>query len=210
MAAKEYARLDLLQEITAKNGATAKEIVVLRPTCRQMTDVLDTQRVGVQIERFVNACVRAVNGGAEPLEFAVDQLNALDGAELTSVINAMSEEADAVVFDTQGADGVTEPIVYTLQHPITLRRADGAESETIHQLSFEARRVKEISEFLDAKGETREFQSFMRSFAKPLGVSMPVLSESIINALDFVDYLVIRRQIMGKFTFARGRWKRAL
>jgi len=208
MAAKEYARLDLLQEITAKNGATAKEIVVLRPTCRQMTDVLDTQRVGVQIERFVNACVRAVNGGAEPLEFAVEQLNALDGAELTSVINAMSEEADAVVFDTQGADGVTEPIVYTLQHPIKLARPNG-DGETIHQLSFEARRVKDISEFLDARGETREFQSFMRSFAKPLGVSMPVLSESIINALDFVDYLVIRRQIMGKFTFARGRWKRA-
>jgi len=197
----------LLQEISTKSGATAKQIVVMRPTCRQMTDVLDTQRIGVQIERFVNACVRAVNGTGDPLEFATDQLNALDGAELSGVIQEMSAEADAVVLEVVG-DGVTEPVVYTLQYPITLKRADGAEGETIHQLAFEARKVKEISEFLDAKGETREFQAFMRSFARPLGVTMPVLSESIINALDFIDYLVIRRQIMGRFTFARGRWKK--
>ena len=66
-----------------------------------------------------------------------------------------------------------------------------------------------ISDFLDARGETKEFHAFMRAFAKPLGVNMSVMSDILIDALDFLDYLVIRRQIMGKLVFARRRWKRA-
>lgn len=202
---QEYGRLELLAPISLENGAEAHEVVIYRPTCRTMTEVLDTPRLHVQIERFVNACCRAVNGTGEALAFSGKELSSIDGAELATVITSMSEDADNVVIEDSGGDGITSPMVYTLQRPINMVGSD----ETIHQIAFEARRVREIAEFLDATGETRQFHTFMRTFGKPLGVKIPVMSDAVINALDFLDYLVIRRQIMGKFTTSRGRWKKA-
>lgn len=204
---QEYARLELIKPITVKSGGESKEIVVFRPTCRMMTEVLDTPRVNIQVERFVGSCVRAVNGGTEPVEFAAAELNAIDGSELSSILNEMSEEADRVNIDDSGGDGIMSPLVYTLQRPIKLTPKD--DGEILHQLSFEGRRVGDISDFLDARGETKEFHAFMRAFAKPMGVTLKMLTDNLIDAMDFIDYLVIRRQIMGKLVFARRRWKRA-
>jgi hypothetical protein len=202
---KEYARLELVKPVTTKGGVEAHELVVFRPTCRVMTEVLDTPRVGVQVERFVASCCRALNGSAEPLEFNSSELNAIDGSELSSVITEMSEEADRVTLEESG-DGITSPLVYTLQTPIKLTPRDDA--EVMRQIAFEGRRVGDISEFLDARGETKEFHSFMRAFGKPMGVSVQVMSDILIDALDFLDYLVIRRQIMGKLVVGRRKWKR--
>ena len=59
------------------------------------------------------------------------------------------------------------------------------------------------------RGETREFHTFMKTFGKPLGLRFPLMSDALINALDFLDYLVIRRQVLPKFVTSRSRWKRA-
>jgi|GEM_PF-2240535 len=202
---EEYARLELLAPVNL-DGVEIHEVVVYRPSCRAMTEVLDTARLNVQIERFVKACCRGVNGTGEPLEFAGRELSSIDGSELASVIGAMSEDADAVAIEDTG-DGITAPLVYTLQRPITLSLREDAERVT--QLSFEVRRVGDISEFLDARGETKEFHTFMRTFAKPMGVAVPITTDALINALDFLDYLVIRRQILPKFITSRNRWKKA-
>jgi len=202
---QEYGRLKLLQPITLSNGSESEEIVIFRPTCRAMTEVLDTARLNVQIERFVEACCRAVNGAADPLPFAGAELNSIDGSELASVITAMSQDADAIVVEENG-DGITQPIIYTLQSPVRLNPVDG---ETVAQFEFIARKVSEITEYLDARGETREFHTFMRTFGKPLGIRIPVMTDALINALDFLDYLVIRRQIVPKFVTSRNRWKKA-
>src|SRR5262250_1255518 len=135
--AQEYARLELLQEITTTTGAASREIVIYRPTCRAMTEVVDAVGTAIQVQRFVSACCRAINGSAEPLEFKGDQLSAADGAELASVLNAMSDEVDAIVIDENG-DGVNEPITYTLMHPIKVRPDD---ADTITQIQFMARRI---------------------------------------------------------------------
>lgn len=203
---QEYGRLELLAPITLNNGAEAHEIVIYRPNCRSMTEVLDTPRLNVQIERFVEACCRAVNGSGDPVPFSGLKLSSVDGSELTSVIHAMSLDADAVILDESG-DGITSPLIYTLQRPVKMTPGDDGES--VHQIAFEARTVGDISEFLDARGETREFHTFMRTFGKPLGIRVPIMSDVLINAIDFLDYLVIRRQIMGKFINSRNRWKRA-
>jgi len=203
---KEYARLELLTPITTKSGATANEIIVFRPTCRAMTEVLDTARVGEQVQRFVQSCVRALNGSDEPLEFLSSGLNAIDGSELSSIITAMSDEADRVTLEESG-DGIIAPLVYTLRHSIKLTPRE--DSEVVRQLAFVGRKVGDISDFLDARGETREFHAFMRAFAKPLGITTPIMSDILIDAMDFIDYLVIRRQIMGKLVYARRRWKPA-
>lgn len=203
---EEYGRLELLQPIPLDNGAEAHEIVIYRPSCRAMTETLDTMRLNVQIERFVEGCCKALNGTGEPLAFKGRELSSIDGSELASVITAMSEDADAVILEESG-DGITAPLVYTLQRPITM--SPGENGETVHQFEFMARRVADISEFLDARGETREFHTFMRTFGKPLGLRIPIMTDALINALDFLDYLVIRRQIMGKFINSRNRWKRA-
>src|SRR5262245_27710810 len=204
--AQEYARLELLTPVTAKGGAEAHEIIVYRPSCRAMTEVLDTARVMDQVTRSVSTSCRGLNGGGEPLEFAATELNAIDGSELSSIITAMSDEADRVTLDDTG-DGITEPMVYTLRHPVRLTPRE--DSEVVHQISFQGQKVKDISDFLDARGETREFHSFMRAFGKPLGLRIPLMTDILIDALDFLDYLVIRRQIMGKLVFARRRWKPA-
>jgi len=202
---QEYARLDLVKPITVKDGGSSTEIVVFRPTCRMMTEVLDTPNVTVQVERFVGSCVRAVNGGTEPVPFNAAELNAIDGSELSSILNEMSEEADKVNLDMTG-DGILSPLVYTLKRPIKLSPKEDA--ETMHQIAFEGKRVGDISDFLDARGETKEFHAFMRAFAKPMGVTLPIMTDNLIDALDFLDYLVIRRQIMGKLVYARRKWKR--
>src|SRR5215471_2219163 len=145
---QEYGRLKLLQPITLSNGSESEEIVIFRPTCRAMTEVLDTVRLNVQIERFVEACCRAVNGAADPLPFAGAELNSIDGSELASVITAMSQDADAIVVEENG-DGITQPIIYTLQSPVRLNPVDG---ETVAQFEFIARKVSEITEYLDARG----------------------------------------------------------
>jgi len=203
--AEEYGRLDLLSPIVA-NGIEAHEIVIYRPSCRAMTEVLDTPRLNVQIERFVDACCRAVNGTGEPLEFAGRELSSIDGSELASVITSMSEDADAVTIEDTG-DGITTPLVYTLQRPVSLTQKE--DGERVLQIAFEARKVAEIQEFLDARGETKEFHTFMRIFGKPLGLQIPIMTDALINALDFLDYLVIRRQILPKFINSRNRWKKA-
>lgn len=207
--AEEYGRLSLLAPLTLPNGVTAKEVVFFRPTCGMMTQILDTPSRNVQIERFVEHCVRAVNGNngsGETLPFAARDLNTMDANELSSVISDMSMDADAVVVNDTG-DGVTQPIIYTLQHKITMSTSDNA--EVVTQFEFMARKLGDIAEFLDARGETQEFHTFMRTFAKPLGVKIPIIHDAMINALDFVDYLAIRRTIHPKFVNSRRRWRRA-
>jgi len=202
---EEYARLELLAPIS-QEGVEIHEVVIYRPNCKLMTEVLDTMRLGVQIERFVGACCRGLNGSGEALEFSGRELSSIDGSELASVISSMSEDAESVVIEETG-DGITTPLVYNLQRPIALTQKEDAEK--VRQLAFEAKRVADISEFLDARGETKEFHTFMRIFGKPLAVTIPIMTDSLINALDFLDYLVIRRQILPKFITSRNRWKKA-
>jgi hypothetical protein len=171
-----------------------------------MTETLDTPKLNVQIERFVEGCCRAVNGTGEAMPFPGKELSSVDGGELASVITSMSEDADAVVLDDSG-DGITSPMIYTLQRPVTMN-PNVQDPEILHQFEFMARRVSEISEFLDARGETREFHTFMRVFGKPM-LKIPVMTDALINALDFLDYLVIRRQILPRFINSRHRWKKA-
>lgn len=204
---KEYARLDLLQPISAKDGKEAHSLVVYRPTCRQLTDVFDTAETSVQrLERFSGACVRALNGSDEPLEFAFGELNAADGAEIGSVISAFAEDAQEHDPDTIG-DGFAEPLIYTLNTPIRMSLKE--DSEVVTQIMFEARKVRDISEYLDATGATKEFHAFMRAFGKPMGLKIPLMTDIVIDALDYLDYLVIRDKVMPRFVNARKRWKRA-
>ena len=201
---EEYARLNLLAPISL-NGSDIHEIIIYRPSCRAMTEVLDTVHLDEQIKLFVGACCRAVNGSGEPLEFPGGELSSIDGSELASIITSMSTDADAVVIEETG-DGITMPLIYTLRRPIKLTKEE--DGETVRQIQFEARRVAEISEFLDARGETREFHTFMRLFGKPLDMRIPIMTDALINAIDFMDYLVIRRKILPKFITSRNRWRR--
>lgn len=202
--ALEYARLDLLREIATATGGKSHEIVVLRPAARDLIAVFGEAKVTGQLRRFVGSCCRAINGTGKDLsEFSADELDAADGAELAAILGAMSEEADKIEVGN-GGDGIFEPLVYNLQHPIELAPPDG---DVIRQVSFEARKLGDLSEYLDARGAGNEFYAFMRSFGTLLGTVLP-MTDSIIGAVDFIDYLVIRRKIMGKLTASRGRWKR--
>lgn len=202
----EYARLDLLAPVKLPDGDVSREVVVYRPTCRIMCDVLDTIKNAVQIERFVRGCCRAVKSDDQPVQFGPGELCSIDGAELASILGSMSDDAEQVHIEDM-CDGVTTPILYTLQRPIKMRPEEDA--ETVHQFEFQARKVGDVAEFLDARSETTSFHTFMRLFAKPLGLQIPMMSDALINSLDFLDYLVIRRQIMGKFTTPQKRWKPA-
>jgi len=206
--ATEYARLDLLEPIPTKGGGPeAHKVVIYRPTARQLTEVFDSgEKAVARLELFSNNCCRALNGTDQPLDFVFGDLNAADGAEIGSMIAALAEDARECTPDIMG-DGFQEPLVYTLQRPIKMTlKEDG---ERVTQLVFEARRVRDIGEYLDATGAGREFSAFMKAFAKPIGPSVPIMTDILIDAIDFIDYFVIRDQVMGRFVNARRRWKRA-
>ena len=203
--AQEYARLELLQDVTTESGGKAHELVIFRPSARDLFSAIDATTTTKRVEQFVQANVRALNGSGEtPSQFKASELTAADVMEIVAVIGSLADEAKDVPIDD--GDGITAPLVYTLQHPIHL--TPGQEGgDVIHQIQFEARRLGDISEFLDVVGDTQEFKVFMRLFGTLLGTKLP-MSDTVINAIDFVDYFVIRRKIMGKLVAPRERWKR--
>jgi hypothetical protein len=202
--ALEYARLDLLRDIETSTGGRSHQVVVLRPTARDLINVFAESGVTNQLGIFAGTCCRAINGTGNDLsQFDVKQLDAADGAEIAAVLSAMNTDADNMPIG--GGDGINEPLVYTLQRPIELAPPDG---DVVKQIQFEARRLGDLSEYLDARGAGNEYYAFMRSFGTLLGTKLP-MTDAICGAIDFLDYLVIRRKIMGKLTASRGRWKRA-
>jgi hypothetical protein len=205
--ALEYARLDLLRDIETSTGGRSHEIVVLRPTARDLINVFNESGVTKQLSVFAGTCCRAINGtGADLSPFDIKQLDAADGAEIAAVLSAMNGDADSQP-DGIG-DGITEPLVYTLQRPVELAPAEAdREAIVVKQIQFEARKLGDLSEYLDARGAGNEYYAFMRSFGTLLGTKLP-MTDAICGAVDFLDYLVIRRKIMGKLTASRGRWKR--
>lgn len=197
----EYARLDLLREVKMPDGAEAHTLVVMRPTAKQFADIVIGDTVLERFDKFVSQCCKAVNGTGQMLEIHAAQLDAADGGEIADIIAEMREDAEKITANQTG-DGIGEPLVYTLKHPLKL-----SDDVTITQISFVARRLGEMSEFLDAQGEPHEFAVFMRTFGTLLGTKLP-LTDGIANSLDYEDYLVIRRVIMGKLVRSRGRWRK--
>jgi hypothetical protein len=204
--AKEYARLDLLQEVSTNSGSKAKEIIIYRPTAKDLSNLFEAPTIKARLERFIGTNVRAINGADTPEEFKAAELSSPDVLEVIDLIGSFSREADgAPTSDDVGGDGITGPIVYNLLHEIRL--SEGEDAQVIRQIQFEAKRLGELSEFLDSSGEAQEFRVFMRLFGTLLGTRLP-MSDSIINAIDFTDYYTIRKKIMGKLVTSQNRWKR--
>lgn len=207
---KEFARLGLRQDVTLASGGTSKEVVIYRPTCKDLIELADLNKPGDQIRYFAKNCCRAVNGG-DTVEFKSNELDASDAAELSQLAASIYREMADYELPEDAGDGVTSPIIYTLRTPINLNRGpEDPEPETIRQIEFQARRLGEISEFLDARaGSPEEFYVFMRTFGHLLGTRLP-MSEVVIQTMDYTDYLCIRGRIMGKLARSGGRWKKTL
>src|SRR5262245_9984667 len=198
---REYAHLELRQNIVTRTGQETRDIVVMRPTTRDMMDILDTKGLMAQTTRFVERLVRARANGHAPAEFDADQVDTADASELNALLVEMLNDADGIPIGP--GDGINEPITYTLQRPINLT-AEG--DNAITQIQFQARRMRDVTDYLDAPAG-QDFMAFMRGFGQLLGTKLP-MSDSIINALDYVDYLTIRRKIVGKLTGPRRKWTR--
>ena len=197
----EYARLDLLREVKLDGGKAAHTLVVMRPTAKQFADIAVGDTVLERFDQFVSQCCKALNGTGEMLDIHAAQLDGVDGGEIADIIQEMRNAADKITA-TETGDGINEPLVYTLIHPLTL-----SDEVKVTQVSFMARRLGEMSEYLDAQTGPDEFPVFMRTFGQLLGTKLP-MTDGIANALDFEDYLVIRRVIMGKLVRSRRRWRR--
>jgi hypothetical protein len=129
--------------------------------------------------------------------------------ELSGIIFEIYEEAAAAHLPPDTGDGIKTPLVYTLQRPVKIAPGEGA--ETLTQIAFQAKKMREITDFLDAVplGETAMFRAFMRTWSTPMGVTVPMWSDNLIDAIDYLDALIIRGpQIMGKFTRSQNKWKR--
>lgn len=209
MAAVEFARLELRQEVRIAGG-TSSELVIYRPTCKDLMGIADIDKPADQVRQFVNRCVRAVNGG-DTVEFKANELDAADAAELSQCAGSFYAAVREFELPEDTGDGVTEPLFYTLQRPIRLNRGpDDPDPITIKQIEFQARRLGEISEFLDTRaGSAEEFMVFMRTFGKFVGVTLPV-TEVVFDAMDYIDYLIIRAKIMGKLVRFQNRWRKTL
>jgi hypothetical protein len=206
---EEYASLELAQEIESKGGGKAKNLVVLRPSGVEMMEVLSGGTHSQQLKSFVRKLCRVTNGSGKYSEVSnPEELSALDGAELAEIMVDMSRIGnDVEVFN--GGDGISAPITYNLMRPLRLVKQgdDEAEDVVISQIQFQAGKMGDLSEFLDAEGARNEFIVFMRRFGTLLGTTLP-MTDGIIAMLDVLDYLVIRKKIMGKFVMGQKRWKR--
>jgi len=200
-----YGRLELLSEITGPDGAHGTELVVLRPTARAMAAVIDAPGQRAALTAFVKDCCRITNGTGGFHTFDINELNASDASEIGAILASVGEDASVGTEIRTEADGINSPIVYDLKYPIDLGGGDG---EVIRQISFQARKVRDITEFLDATGAERRFYAFMHCFGQLLGTRLP-MADSFIGAMDVADYLTIVQSIMGKLTGPRGRWKKA-
>lgn len=201
----EYARLELARDITTANGAHAHTVVVMRPNARQFNDMTFGDSVLERFDKFVSQCCRALNGTGELLEIRAHQLDAGDGGEVAEVIQEMYADGDKVPPEADAGDGFDAPLIYTLKRPLQLTA--GEDGDRLTHIEFRARRLGEISEFLDAQNTPDEFPTFMRTFGQPVGTKLP-MTDNIANAIDFIDYLAIRKHVMGKLVKARGRWKK--
>lgn len=207
--AKEYARLDLLQEIPTASGGKSTEVIIYRPTAKHLLDLLEVVKPQDQIATFCRSCCKAVNGTGEPSEFKAADLDAADAAEVSSIAAGLARDIAAIELDPEAGDGVSTPLTYTLHHPIELNRGpDDPAPEKVRQIQFQAKRLGQITEFMDARaGSAEEFTAFMRSFGTLLGTSLP-MTDIVLNALDYQDYLIIRGKVMGKLVRSRGRWRK--
>lgn len=147
---------------------------------------------------FVDSSCRASSAISDE-KFDAATLTASDAAEIVAALLEMSQPPEQMEFD---GDGVSHPIVYTLKHPIPL-----SSDNTLTQIEFVAKKVGELSSFLNAQGEVESFREFVRSFGTLLGVKMPV-TDSLVDAFDIEDYSIIKAHVMGKLVTARGRLKR--
>lgn len=197
----EYARLDLLCKVPIAGGL-ADTLIVQRPNAKAFLGIIDARNVTDQIKQFVSSSCRAMNGTGEALPFDANELDAADAAELAGIATEMASEADNYSLPVDAGDGITAPLVYTLLHPIKLSNDD-----TITQVSFQARKIGDLSEFLDSRGMTNEYHAFMRAFGQLLGTKLP-MNDALVDALDFADFLIIRKHIMGKLAVSRRRWKK--
>lgn len=199
-SAEVYARFELISEI---NGG--RQLVFLRPNASDLTAALDGVGNKELLSRLVSSCCRVTSNGEGKLTaLDVDQLDAADSAEVFDIVLAILREADDYNV-TVRANGLDEPIVYDLRYPVLLHgRQDG---EVVRQIQFQARKVGEITNFIDSRGVQQKFYTFMRGFGSLLGTQLP-MADAIIGAIDFLDYLVIAQHIMGKLTAPRGRWSK--
>ena len=210
MPDKEFARLELRQDVKTESGGTSKELVIRRPSAKDLLELADIIKPADQVRYFAKTCCRAVNGG-DTVGFNANELDAADAAELSQLAATIYREGADYELPEEAGNGVTAPIVYTLCTPITLNRgAEDPEPETIRQIEFQARRLAEISEFLDTRaGSADEFYAFMRTFGHLMGTRLP-MSTVVIQTLDYTDYLIIRSKIMGKLARSGGRWRKTL
>src|SRR5215470_1492247 len=165
---EEYARLELQQDISIPGG-TSREVVIYRPKAKDLMPLIGL-RAREQLGHFVKTCCRAVNG-AGVVDFNANDLEASDAAEISDCAGSLGKDIAGFNLDPESGDGVTSPLFYTLHEPVKLQRGEAdAEPLIIKQLSFQARRLGEISEFLDAPaGGEEEFRAFMRTFGTIVG-----------------------------------------
>lgn len=199
--AKLFATLDPLDEpAKSVSGADIHAINIYRLTFGGLAPVLASGEPTQRVKLFVDAaCKGLVNGSGSEEAIRAETLSMSDAAEL---VDALVEMNQAAPFLPEG-DGVSHPIVYTLQHPLKL-----AEDMTVTQIEFSAKKLGDSARFLDASGEGDSFREFMRAFGTLIGVNLP-MTDSFVNALDIEDYATIAGTVLGKLARPRGRLKKA-
>lgn len=128
-----------------------------------------------------------------------DELMSPDSMEIQAAILELIKHDDG--FKPEG-DGIDEPVVYTLKHPFAYGSDD-----TISQISFAARRVKDISEFLNADGERERILSFFRCFGTLLGTEKP-FTDIVLSLMDAEDVATVHRVIIPLLAGKRGKLRK--
>jgi hypothetical protein len=196
-----FAELDLVKPAMTKSGQPVSSVSVRRMLFADFAAIVDEDDMARRLNLFIARTVRA-GSLADGAEIDPASLNAADAAELIDVLAAQTAVEAAEV----GGDGLDEPIVYTLKHPIKLGGTNGEAGAVVGQIEFQARTLGDVAEFLSATG-SQEFRVFMRAFGTILGVEMPI-TDALIGALDIEDVVTIQGSILGKLARSRGRWRK--
>ena len=180
--ATPYAELELSRPVETSAGLSTT-LVVMRPTAGILMSTVDARRPWTRITNFLSKACKAQVG---------EELVDLKSSTWTSRRGRPDRHHPGDVPGGRrgpGGGGRRSRHSHGLHpHPsIPL-----SEEQTVRQIEFRAKKLGEVADFLNARGATEEFLAFMRNFGRLLGLGIP-LTDGVSRALDFYDYLVIRR-----------------
>lgn len=99
---------------------------------------------------------------------------------------------------TPDANGVDAPIIFKLGTPLQMKTGKG-EAQEILELEFMAKTYGDLEDALAETTPMRQAVELLRRTAVPLGTSLTILPEALLNQVSIMDGILIAQKVVPPF-----------